>query len=260
MKLRNYSSSDKIHEFYKQLYSNQNYKNSMELKEKYQQFNKSELYMTEILLKLDEFVDPSDPDITVSNSIHAYQTAERIRLVYPQWTELQVTGLIHDFGKILFTYNEPIWNVVGDTFILGCPFPKSIVYYEDTKLNDDYNNNLFNSKPFGCYQPNCGLRNTVISYGHDEYLYDILKYNQYLHKLPEKYWEIIRFHSLYPWHTYGEYTELCDDTDNKLLEDVKLFNKFDLYSKEDVDFVLSAEIIDYYNQLLFDYFPIKLKL
>ena len=28
---------------------------------------------------LDSFVDPSDPDLDVPNSIHAYQTAERIR-------------------------------------------------------------------------------------------------------------------------------------------------------------------------------------
>ena len=26
---------------------------------------------------LDDFIDPSDPDLDVENSIHAYQTAER---------------------------------------------------------------------------------------------------------------------------------------------------------------------------------------
>jgi len=31
------------------------------------------------LSMLDDFVDPSDPDLDVPNSIHAYQTAERIR-------------------------------------------------------------------------------------------------------------------------------------------------------------------------------------
>ena len=56
---------------------------------------------------MDDFIDPSDPDLDVANSIHAYQTAERIRKRYPEDKELQIAGLIHDLGKVLFSYGEP---------------------------------------------------------------------------------------------------------------------------------------------------------
>ena len=89
--------------------------------------------MGEALSIMDNFVDPSDPDVSNENSIHAYQTAERIRKAVPNDYELQLCGLIHDVGKVLFSFGEPSWAVVGDTFAVGCEFPKSIVYY-DTQL------------------------------------------------------------------------------------------------------------------------------
>jgi len=66
---------------------------------------------------MDDFIDPSDPDLDVENSIHAYKTAERIRKKYPNDYELQIIGLIHDLGKVLFYFGEPNWTVVGDTYI-----------------------------------------------------------------------------------------------------------------------------------------------
>ena len=44
-----------------------------------------------------------------------------------------------------------------------------------------------------------------------------------------------------------------------ILKNVRKMNKFDLYSKEDVDFELSEEIREYYDKLLKEYFPEKLK-
>ena len=89
---------------------------------------------------LDDFVDPSDPDLDVPNSIHAYQTAERIRKKYPNDKEFQIIGLIHDIGKQIFSFGEPSWAVVGDTYVLGCDFPKSIVYYDTLKESEDGGN------------------------------------------------------------------------------------------------------------------------
>jgi len=43
----------------------------------------------------------------------------------------------------------------------------------------------------------------------------------------------VRFHSFYPWHDKGAYTHLMAPGDEKTLEWVKEFNKFDLYSKSD---------------------------
>ena len=87
---------------------------------------------------MDNFIDPSDPDLSVENSIHAYQTAERIRKKYPDNKQLQIIGLIHDLGKILFEFNEPSWCVVGDTYVVGCQFPETIVYYDTMKENPDF--------------------------------------------------------------------------------------------------------------------------
>ena len=32
----------------------------------------------------------------------------------------QLTGLIHDIGKIMHLWGEPQWATVGDTFVVGC--------------------------------------------------------------------------------------------------------------------------------------------
>jgi inositol oxygenase len=57
---------------------------------------------------MDDFIDPSDPDLDVPNSIHAYQTAERIRKKHPEDKELQIAGLIHDLGKFYFLMENQI--------------------------------------------------------------------------------------------------------------------------------------------------------
>ena len=106
----------------------------------------------------------------------------------------------------------------------------------------------------GIYNKKCGLENLKISFGHDEYLYLVLKNNKN-HKLSKKYWNIIRFHSFYPWHTGKAYQEFMTEEDEKLLEEVLDFNQFDLYSKEDIDFKLTDEIKEYYQNLLDKYFP-----
>ena len=49
-------------------------------------------------------VDESDPDIDLPNSVHAFQTAERIRAEHPDKEWFQLTGLIHDLGKVIFFY------------------------------------------------------------------------------------------------------------------------------------------------------------
>ena len=70
---------------------------------------------------------------------------------------------------------------------------------------------------------------------------------------------IIRYHSFYPWHTSGEYKHLMNYKDKDTLKNVINFNQFDLYSKEDVNFVLTDEIKEYYDKLLKEYFPEELQ-
>ena len=133
--------------------------------------------MKKALSMLDDFVDPSDPDVDLPNSVHAYQTAERIRKKHPLEYELQITGLIHDLGKVLFKFGEESHTVVGDTYVVGAEFPKSIVYYDTLKDNNDFNNPMYNDKT-GVYKEGCGLKELKITFGHDEYLYLVLNKNK----------------------------------------------------------------------------------
>ncbi len=84
------------------------------------------------LEKLNDLIDESDPDNSIPNIVHAFQTAERIRQEYPNDDWFHLTGLIHDLGKVMAFYDQPQWAVVGDTF--PGEFNK-IPYYVSCKLN-----------------------------------------------------------------------------------------------------------------------------
>jgi inositol oxygenase len=140
MSLRNYNKNTKQYNLYLEMYANQTIDLVKSKRREYSQLNKKRMTIKDALLLLDSYIDPSDPDVDVPNSVHAYQTAERIRTMYPADTEFQVIGLIHDLGKVLFSFGEPSWAVVGDTYVLGCEFPESIVYYESLKKSPEYNN------------------------------------------------------------------------------------------------------------------------
>ena len=45
-------------------------------------------------------------------------------------------------------------------------------------FNPDYNDNRYNSD-LGIYKKGCGLENLLLTYGHDEYLYRVLKQNEH---------------------------------------------------------------------------------
>jgi inositol oxygenase len=250
--LRQYDKNSSQFIFYKAQHEIQTYDYVCSKLNQYKLDNTT-MTIIQALNLMDDFVDPSDPDLDLPNSVHAYQTAERIRKKYPLNYELQITGLIHDLGKVLYKWGEESYSVVGDTFVVGAKFPESIVFYETIINNPDFNNPNYNTKN-GIYEENCGLDNVKIAFGHDEYLYLVLSKNKN-HKLTKKYWNIIRYHSLYPWHSEEEYKHLMNPNDEQTLTDVKYFNQFDLYSKEDDDFVLTEEIKEYYKKILIDYFP-----
>ena len=144
---------------------------------------------------------------------------------------------------MLFSFGEPSWAVVGDTYVLGCKFPKNIVFNEALTNSPEYGK----YDELGIYQVKCGIENLTLSYGHDEYLYTVLKNNKN-HKISDKYLKIIRYHSFYPWHTYNEYKQFMVDSDYNILKNVKEFNQFDLYSKED-NTNISNDIKEYYDNL-----------
>ena len=86
---------------------------------------------------LDALIDESDPDTDLPNSVHAFQTAERIRADHPGEDWFHLTGLIHDLGKVMALWGEPQYCVVGDTFPVGCRFSQEIVFPETFKANPD---------------------------------------------------------------------------------------------------------------------------
>nr|XP_033814917.1 inositol oxygenase [Geotrypetes seraphini] len=201
---------------------------------------------------LDDLVDESDPDVDFPNSYHAYQTAEGIRKEHPDKGWFQLVGLLHDMGKILALAGEPQWCVVGDTFPVGCRHQDSIVFQDSTFHNNLDTTHPIYSTEFGIYEPHCGLENVYMSWGHDEYMYKVMKFNNFT--LPEEAFYMIRFHSFYPWHTGGDYMHLCNSKDLHMLPWVKEFNKFDLYTKsEDLPDVDSLR--PYYQSLIDQYCP-----
>ena len=258
---RNYTENneyfDRVRRTYKEMHTTQSVQFVKQKMAKWCQFNRGEMTIMEALRLLDGLVDESDPDVDVPNSVHAFQTAERIRCVHPDKEWFQLTGLIHDIGKVLAVWGEPQSCVVGDTFPVGCEFSDQIVFgRESFSDNEDIDNPKFNNK-LGIYEENCGLRNVLMSWGHDEYLYRVLV-NHGRCSLPEEALYMIRFHSFYPWHSSEDYNYLCDEKDMKMLEWIREFNKFDLYSKSDavpdVD-----QLIPYYEQLTAKYLPGKIK-
>jgi inositol oxygenase len=222
------------------------------LKNKYLQFTGKTNFWS-LFASLDNIIDLSDPDTSLPNSIHALQTAEAIRKQnkYPDWMEL--CGLIHDMGKILYlsgnnedgTSKSTQWSIVGDTFITGCTIPNDIVLSEFNELNKDHNK-------VNKYNNNCGLTNCNVSFGHDEYMYHLLKRNK--HKMPAEAEYIIRYHSLYLYHSSNSYDYLLDNEDIKMKAVVKDFNQYDLYSKNDnLPIKWTYELREYYTNLVKKY-------
>ena len=93
----------------------------------------------------------------------------------------------------------------------------------------------------------------ICSWGHDEYLYQILISEKNPNTLPEEALYIARYHSLYVYHDKGEYMQFQSEKDIKLLPSLKKFNQYDLYSKCDeiIDIVQCKE---YYLSLIKKFF------
>lgn len=241
---------DHVKEFYRLNHLQQTVDVNQQKRDEFLQFKKRRMSIWEAMEFLNTLVDDSDPDTSLSQIEHLMQTAEAIRADgHSRWFVL--TGLIHDLGKILCLFDEPQWCVTGDTFPVGCRFDSSIVYHDFFRGNPDYHNPDYNSQ-FGIYEPNCGLRNVMLSWGHDEYMYNVCK-----PYLPDAGLAMIRYHSFYPWHNEGAYEYLMDDYDRQMLEYVKLFNPYDLYSKSDEPPDVEA-LRPYYEELISEYFPPRL--
>jgi inositol oxygenase len=251
---RNYTDServDTVREFYRLNHTYQTYDFVVEKEREFLAFNKREMSIWDAVDFLNTLVDDSDPDTSLDQLQHLMQTSEAIRADgHPDWFVL--TGFIHDLGKVLCLFGEPQWAVVGDTFPVGCKHSDKIVYPEFFEANPDSKDERYNTK-YGVYEPNCGLKNVKLSWGHDEYLYQIMK-----PYLPEEALYMIRYHSFYPQHRENAYDHLMSEHDHKMFEWVNKFNPYDLYSKVPVPPDAKA-LRPYYEELVDKYLPATIR-
>ena len=240
-----------VKEFYRLNHQHQTYDFVQEKKRQYLPLDKRRMGIWEAMEYLNQLVDDSDPDTDLSQIEHLLQAAETARADgQPRWFIL--TCLIHDLGKILCLWGEPQWAVVGDTFPVGCAYSDRIVFPEFFTTNPDSREPAYQT-PAGVYEPGCGLDRVHLSWGHDEYLYNVVKDH-----LPDEALYMIRYHSFYPWHRESAYTHLTNEKDREMLPWVKRFNPYDLYSKS-TERPSLEKLRPFYQELIAEYFPGELR-
>ena len=250
---RNYSADANpgVREFYRQNHAGQTLDFVLDKRAEYLRLNRGKKSIWEAAEYLNTLVDDSDPDTDLSQIEHLLQTSETIRKDgHPRWFVL--AGFVHDLGKVLCLYGEPQWAVVGDTFPVGCAYSDEIVFPEFFAANPDSRVPEYQTK-YGIYEPNCGLDNVHLSWGHDEYIYTVTR-----NYLPEPAQYMLRYHSFYPAHKHGGYRYLMNARDEEMFDWVRRFNAYDLYSKGR-DRPVIAEIKPYYEDLVAEFFPDQLE-
>lgn len=265
---RNYTDSAlqmRVAAHYRGMRQNQTVDFHKRMEEKYSfapEKHRAVMSIQEAFQALEKYVDSSDPDIDQPNLTHMLQTAEGIRKAgHPDW--MQLVGLLHDMGKIQFLWGDaangqkgtahgPQWALGGDTWVVGCAIPSSVVFPEFNALNPDMQDARYKSAD-GIYEAGCGIENLRWAWGHDEYMYRMLVANKTT--LPKAALAMVRFHSAYPWHEKGEYARFMGPGDEVLLHWVRLFNRFDLYTKDEESAVDVEALWPYYQKLIDKYLP-----
>ncbi len=240
-----------IKEFYRLNHSRQTLEFVKAKKKEYLGLDHKLMGVWEAIELLDTLMDDSDPDTELSQLEHLLQTAEAIRGDgHPRW--LILAGLVHDLGKLLCVFGEPQWAVVGDTFAVGCEFSDKVIFPEFFESNPDSQDERYQTAA-GIYEEGCGLDQVHLSWGHDEYLYQVLK--EYL---PDEALYPIRYHSFYACHREGASGHLMNDRDREMFRWVRTFNPYDLYSKDENPPAVK-ELRPFYQELVAEYLPARLR-
>jgi len=291
---RNYSNdkNDSVANVYKKMLENQTLDYVLSEKEKHSTYPFIEKDIWEVIKKLDEIIDESDPDHTDPQSIHSYQTAcflekqlqknpkirtlftdeswnclpKKIKKLYGEdktildyyyyinsWDWLPLIGFIHDLGKVLVLAE---WCNYPQWSVVGDTFPVGVALSSQVVYSETCPH-LQNIDSI--YTKFCGFKNMHLSYGHDEYMATVLERNE--NDLPEEAIYIIRFHSFYPWHTprYKDkmrgYARFASWQDWEMLPLLKLFQSADLYSKVPNEKIPSFdEIYDKFDGIIRTFF------
>jgi inositol oxygenase len=254
---RQYLNDTAVSDFYKTNHIFQTMEHAEKIRKEVFPLGRWKLDIFEVISLLDDIVDDSDPDLQKKQIIHALQTGEACRKARPEDDWFHLVGFLHDLGKILShpkMHNLPQWTVVGDTFPIGCAHSDKIVYPEYFQENSDFKNKLYNTN-LGIYSEKVGFDSLTMSFGHDEYMYQVLVQNGSV--LPEQALYIVRFHSFYPWHSENAYDHFASEKDRHFLSILREFQKCDLYSKSEVEIDVD-ELKPYYQDLINKYFPNKM--
>jgi inositol oxygenase len=250
---RNYDASvvPTVAEFYRTNHALQTMDFVVAKEKEYFALNKGKMSIWEAAEFLNTLVDESDPDTDLNQIEHLMQTSEAIRKDgHPRWMVL--AGFIHDLGKVLCLYGEPQWAVVGDTFPVGCAYSNKVVFPEFFAANPDSNVPEYQTEN-GVYEPNCGLSQVHMSWGHDAYIAHVVK-----DYMPKAALYMLRYHSFYAWHQQGAYQHLLSKHDETMLPWVQKFNPYDLYSKGALKPDVKA-LKPYYQDLIAEFFPAKIE-
>lgn len=253
---RVYSVVGSVAEFYTSQHATMTYEIAKARKEAW--LPKEHISIKKILELSDDIVDPSDPDISLGQIHHAFQTAEMCREfvaanpTLPDW--LPLIGLFHDFGKIAVKTHGIPWNEVsGDSYPLGLAWDDHVVLRE---LGFDQNPDTYDSRyntTYGIYEPGIGFDN-ILFWGHDEIIYQIL--NNSVTNLPSEALYVARYHSFYAWHSENGYNQMASDLDRRNLGILRAHQRADLYSKNDHEAYTIDKLDDpYYQNLINKYVP-----
>jgi inositol oxygenase len=236
-----------VAEFYQLNHENQTLAYVRQKEQQYFGLQRGKKSVWEAAEFLNALVDDSDPDTDLSQRDHLLQTAEAIRRDgHPRWMVL--VGFLHDLGKCLCLYGEPQWGVVGDTFPVGCAWAEQIVFPQYFAANPDARVPEYQTL-CGIYEPNYGLENVHMSFGHDGYIAEVTKQH-----LRDEALYMLRFHSFYAWHKHGAYRHLQNEKDQAMLPWVQKFSSYDLYSKGHTKPNLQ-ELKPYYDELFAEFLP-----
>lgn len=168
---------------------------------------------------------------------------------------MHVLGLIHDCGKFLCHpkgYDLPSWTSHGDSFVTGALWAPSCVFRKFFEGNPDARDPRYNTA-FGMYTPNCGFDQVHMSFGHDEYMYWVLKKNASCLLPPEALY-VVRYHSFHPFHYWGDYMHLASEYDKQQLPLLREFGACDLYTKRS-DMPDIKKLTEYYKPLVEKWCP-----
>jgi inositol oxygenase len=112
----------------------------------------------------------------------ALLAAQALREAYPAEPWLALVGLLHPLGRLLLHRGFSrgglaTWEVVGETFPVGCRFDPRVSNASWFGANPDRRKRLYGT-PFGVYAPGCGLAEVDMCWSGDEYACEVLLRNR----------------------------------------------------------------------------------